>query len=119
MLEVTRTGGNAVGFRAIGKLTDEDYYKVWIPALRRVIRLSGKARALLVVEEAEDGWQNGTIWEPARFGPRHAVDLEKLAIAGGPNWDGWVETVTKAFHGKEFRTYEGKKQSAAWGWIKA
>lgn len=119
MLEVTRTGGNAVGFRAVGKLTDEDYYKVWIPALRDVIRLSGKARALLVVDEAEEGWQDGTLWDPARFGPRHAADLERFAIAACPRWDGWVETVTRAFRGREFRAYESAKHNTAWGWVKA
>ena len=119
MLEVTRTGGNAVGFRAVGKLTNDDYYKVWIPALREVIRLSGKARALLVLNEADEGWQSDTIWDPARFGPRHVGDLERLAIAGSERWDGWTETVTKHFKGKEIRAYEPTKQGAAWGWIKA
>ena len=119
MLEVTRTGGNAVGFRAVGKLTNDDYYKVWIPALREVIRLSGKARALLVLEEAEEGWQNDTLWDPARFGPRHATDLERLAIAGTETWDDWTETVTRHFRGREMRVYEPRKHAAAWGWVKA
>ena len=119
MLEVIRTGGNAVGFRAVGKLTADDYYKVWIPALREVIRLSGKGRALLVLDEADEGWQDDTLWEPARFGPRHAADLERLAVAASPRWDGWVETVTRHFRSTELRVYEGRKQAAAWGWVKA
>jgi hypothetical protein len=119
MLEVTRTGGNAVGFRAVGKLTHDDYYKVWNPALREVIRLSGKARALLVLDEADEGWQHDTIWDPVRFGPRHSTDLERLAIAGNDNWHDWTETVTKHFRGHELRVYEARKQATAWGWVKA
>jgi DNA-binding SARP family transcriptional activator len=72
-----------------------------------------------VLDAAHDGWQDGTLWDPARFGPRHAADIERLAVAGDPRWDDWVEHVTRYFRSVEFRVYEGRKQAAAWGWVKA
>ena len=119
MLEVIRSGGNAIAFRAVRSLTEDDYYKVWIPALREVIRLSGKARALLLLDDADEGWQNGTIWDPSRFGQRHAADLERLAVAADDRWTGWTTAVGKHFRDLDMRVYAPTKHNSAWGWVKA
>ena len=78
--------GDLVAARASGKLTADDYTKVWLPRLEQEIRTHGKVRALLYLDETFDGFEIGAMWEDAKFGLSHADNFDKVAVVGAPEW---------------------------------
>jgi SpoIIAA-like len=77
---------NVIGVEASGKVTDEDYESVLIPAVRASIEASGRVRFLYVLGEDFDGWTLGGMWEDAKLGGSEVKAWEKVAIVTDRDW---------------------------------
>jgi hypothetical protein len=105
--------------RASGKLTDDDYRDVWIPALEKVIGENGKADALLYMDEGFEGWELKAMWDDARFGMAHRKDFRRLAVVGGPDWVRWGVKLGELLMDCEVKLYPPEKLDQALEWVSA
>jgi hypothetical protein len=117
VMEQSKPGMLAV--RASGILSDEDYQTVWIPALEMIIRLHGKADALLYMDADFKGWELKAMWEDAKFGLAHRKDFRRLAVVGGPAWVRWGVKLGELLLDCEVKLYTPEKLDQALDWISA
>jgi hypothetical protein len=73
---------NVLGVEAIGKVTDDDYEQVLVPAVR-------KHRDAHV-----DGWTMGAMWDDARLGLGEVRSWERIAVVTDKDW---LQHMVKAF----------------------
>jgi SpoIIAA-like len=109
---------NILVVRAEAKLTDQDYKEVLIPRLEAIIREHGKARLLLDMGEAFQGWEGAALWDDARFGLEHRNDFEKMAVIGGPGWVKWGLKLGAMVVSGEIRSFSPSEREEALRWIK-
>lgn len=77
---------NVLGAEASGKVTDDDYENVLIPALRAKREAHDKIRFVYVLGEEFDGWSLGAMWEDAKLGLKDPRAWEKIAIVTDKDW---------------------------------
>jgi len=119
MLEILpESQDDLVAVRAGGKLSAEDYTKVWLPKLEKEIRKHGKVRALLYLDETFDGWEVGAMWEDAKFGLGHADDFEKVALVGAPQWVESVVGLIGHLMEGSVKSFAAGGLDEAYSWIK-
>lgn len=110
--------GNILGVRLTGKVTDEDYEKVFIPALEKVLAEHKKMRCIYYMDAEFEGWNLGAMWDDAKFGMKHRNDFEKIAVIGGPKWAEWGTKLAGHMVSGEVKTFPVDQLQAAWDWIK-
>lgn len=71
---------NVLGVEASGKVTDDDYERVLIPALRERLDADGKIRFVYVLGEEFESWTLGAMWEDAKLGVSDLRAWEKVAV---------------------------------------
>lgn len=120
MIEILpESAGNILGVKATGQLTDEDYKKTFIPALEKVLKESGKVKALFYMDPDFKGWDLHAMWDDAKFGVKHKDDFEKIAVVGGKKWIDWAVKLDAHFMKGEVKTFSGTELEQAWTWVKA
>ncbi len=76
---------NILGYKATGRLHDEDYKKIFIPDIEQAVEKYGKMRCLLYMPKEFKGWTPKAFWDDFKIGVgKFKNDYEKLAIVGGP-----------------------------------
>jgi hypothetical protein len=120
MIEVLpKSQGKTLGVRFTGKATDEDYEKVFMPALENLIKEHGKIRCVYFMDEGFQGWELGAMWDDAKFGIKHKSDFEKVAVVGGPKWAEWCTKIASHFVSGETKTYPADQLDDAWSWVES
>jgi hypothetical protein len=109
--------GNILLFRAVGKLTDQDYKDVLISRLESSMREHGKARLQLDMGDDFDGWEAVALWDDARFGFAHRNDFEKMGVIGGPGWVEWGLKLAAMVVSGEIRSFSPDEREEALNWI--
>ncbi|MCP4168360.1 MAG: STAS/SEC14 domain-containing protein [Chloroflexi bacterium] len=71
---------------AKGKITDDDYEDVLIPAMEATLREFEKIRLLIHMGEAYDGIEGEAIWNDTKVGMKHFTHFEKTAIVSDVTW---------------------------------
>jgi hypothetical protein len=77
---------NVLGVEAIGKVTDDDYEHVLVPAMRAHREAHGKIRLVYVLGEEFDGWTMGAMWDDARLGLGEVRSWERIAVVTDKDW---------------------------------
>lgn len=114
-----QTGGDLVAVRCTGKLTDQDYKEVFIPALESALAGGGKIRALLLLDERFQGWDAHAMWDDAKFGMAHRNDFSKIAVAGGARWIEWGLSLASHFMQGQVKSFETDQSDQALAWLDA
>ncbi len=118
MLEILpESQGKIIWARASGKLTDEDYWEVFIPRLESVLKEYGKARLLFLVDHDFDGWSTAALWEDLKLDWKHKDDFERIVVVAAPRWAEVVTHLFAHFMQGEVRTMPREQLGAAWAWI--
>jgi len=87
MIEITSgTPDNLVVVVAHGKVTGEDYEKVFIPAIEAKFKSHKKIRLLYHLAEDFSGYTVGAVWDDAKLGLGHVTAFEKVAIVTDVHW---------------------------------
>lgn len=87
MLERMKTATNDIlAFRAVGKITDEDYKSALIPAVEEQIRTQGKARLVYVIGPEFESFGGKAMLDDALFGVKHWRDFERIALVTDRDW---------------------------------
>ncbi|HEX5166594.1 MAG TPA: STAS/SEC14 domain-containing protein [Thermomicrobiales bacterium] len=71
---------NVLGVEAVGIVTEADYERVLIPAIRAKRDAHEKLRFLYLLGEEFDGWSMGALWEDTKLGLTSASAFEKIAV---------------------------------------
>ena len=120
MIEISPLSkGNVLIIKAVGKLTDNDYKRVLLPALRTIITQYGKAKFLLDMGDEPYGWTGMALWDDALFGFLHRNDFEKMGVIGGKKWLDWGLRVSSLLIGGEMKTFPLKDRQEAIDWVKS
>ena len=59
---------HVIGVEATGKVTDDDYENVLVPALQSARNAHERIRFIYVLGDDFDGWSLGAVWEDAKLG---------------------------------------------------
>ncbi len=107
---------NVLGVEASGKVTDDDYERVLIPAVREKLDAVGTVRFIYVLGDEFDGWTFGAMWEDAKLGGSDLTAWEKVAVVSDKDW---LKHMVKAFGWMipgEVRVFELAELDAAKAW---
>jgi hypothetical protein len=107
-----------IGFEAIGKVTDEDYRDVLVPAVSAALE-QGEVRLLYVLGDGFDAYSPGAVWADTKLWARHLRGWKKVAIASDADW---LEHAVKAFGWLmpgEVKLFDDDEVDAAKQWVAA
>jgi hypothetical protein len=108
---------NVLGVEASGRVTDDDYEAVLVPAVREKRTAHDRLRFLYVLGDDFDGWTMGAMWEDAKLGLKDPKTWEKIAVVGDKDW---LAHVVKAFGWMipgEVRAFHLHELDAAKAWV--
>jgi hypothetical protein len=87
MIDITTTpADNIIIAKAHGKVTGEDYGKIFVPAIESKIKSHGKIRLLYSLGHDFQGYTMEAIWDDAKLGLAHLSAFEKVAIVTNVHW---------------------------------
>ena len=112
--------GNTIGFLIQGKLADEDYKDVLIPALEEATKAGGKIRILFVMENFS-GWTPHGAWDDFINWPKF-LSMERFAVVVDDNWHEfmtWLFSVFVRLSHSEIKFFRMDQRAEAWAWLKA
>ncbi|WP_370618432.1 STAS/SEC14 domain-containing protein [Mumia sp. Pv 4-285] len=82
-----------VGLEAVGKVTEEDYRDVLVPAVNAALE-RGDVRLLYVLGEDFGSYAPGAVWADTKLWARHIKGWKRVAIVSDADW---LENSVKAF----------------------
>ncbi|MBY6092805.1 SpoIIAA family protein [Pseudooceanicola sp. 502str34] len=81
MIEITETTPEGImEIRATGRVTEQDYESVLIPAVEKALAGEDKVRLLYQVGPGFEGYSAGAMWADARLGMRHWSGFDRVAV---------------------------------------
>lgn len=104
-----------IGFKLSEKLRDADY-DVFVPAAEAAIAASGKVRMLVQCEDFH-GWDLPGAWDDLKFGLRHWMHFERIAVVGEERWEHWMARLWKPFTTATVKYFPMSEAAAAWAWL--
>lgn len=108
---------NAVGFSAVGEVTDDDYEDVLIPAIEAKLEKYDKIRVLYDFGPNFEKFDGDAMWDDTKVGMKHLTDFDKIAVVSDQKW---IRRSIKAFGWLmpgEVKLYEGSELDEAKAWI--
>ena len=84
--------GGTIGFEASGKVTQEDYDTVLVPAVRAALE-QGDVRLLYVLPD-DTSYSPGAMWADTKLWAGHVRAWKRVAIVSDADW---LENAIKAF----------------------
>jgi len=70
----------AIGFEAIGRITEEDRAEVLEPTIEAMLEDGRPLRLLYLAGQRFDGYDSNALFDDAVFGTRHFTDFTKIAF---------------------------------------
>lgn len=105
-----------VAFKAVGKLTHEDYQK-FLPTLESVLEEEGSVSLLLELENFH-GWDVEAARDDYEFARTHLESFRRIAIVGDKGWERWLAAMTRPFVDTEVRFFTHDQLAEAWDWVR-
>lgn len=117
--KMPESSGKNVGFVIHGKLTDEDYKDMLIPALDEAVQKHEKINILFKMEGFR-GWTAHAAWDDLVSWPKiRAVD--KTAIVFDGKWDEFMSWLFKSYaliSHIDMKFFHDDRTDEAWEWLK-
>ena len=108
---------NVVGFRASGRVTEQDYESVIIPAVERASRGNVEIRLLYQLSPDFEGFDPRASWTDPRVEVRHRTPWSRVALVTDL---GWLRRTTRALRftlPTEVRVFENRALDEARSWL--
>ena len=102
-----------------GKLTDDDYKKDFLPALKSIIEQHGHVNALVQADDSFDGWTLHAMWDDAQFGWLHRNDFNRIAFVGDVALMEYGAKVSNWFMKGELKAYKPDELDQAMAFVRA
>lgn len=75
-----------IAFKAIGKVSSDDYENVLIPSIEAALKKHEKVRALGQLGPEFSGFEAAAMWDDAKVGLKHYTSWEKIALVTDIEW---------------------------------
>jgi len=108
---------NVVGIKAEGKVTDEDYKTIIIPAIDAMLAENDKGNFLYYLSPEFAGFELGAMWDDFKYAAGHHTKFNRIALVGGPRWVEWSSKVCGHFVDAEVKAFEDSELEDAWNWV--
>jgi hypothetical protein len=113
MLEkLNQNKGNILGYKAIGKITKEDYSTLTAD-VEALLQLEESINLLLDLEEFE-GEKIKAWGADLKFGREYRKKIAKMAIVGDKKWQEWMTALVDPFFALEAEFFPTEEREAAW-----
>ena len=116
MLEkLSQSSGNILGYKAIGKITKEDYAAL-TTAVEALVQQESSICLMLDLEAFEG--EKAKAWgADLKFGRDFRKKIEKLAIIGDKRWQKWIAGIADPFYAREAKFFPTTDREVAWEWV--
>ena len=105
-----------LGLEAVDDVEKEDYQKVIVPAVNKVIEEHGKVRLVYVLGPEFDDYEGDAVWEDLKLGARHPASFERMAIVTDAAWAGPAVKVFSVLWPGQARAFRLSDLEAAKHW---
>lgn len=120
MIEILpESQGNTLGVKASGKVTDQDYKEILIPAADKLLSEHGRGRFLYYLSREFQGFELGAMLDDVKYAGKHSDKFDKIALVGGPKWIEWTTKVAKHFVKAEIKDFTDEQLAEAWAWVRS
>ena len=109
---------NVLLVTAKGKIADDDYEDVLIPAIESTLEKYDKVRILVHLGAEYDGFEGEAMWDDTKVGLQHFTSFEKCAVVSDEKW---IRRSIRAFGfliPGEVKLFANDELSAAEEWVK-
>jgi hypothetical protein len=107
----------ALGFRAHGTVTADDYENVIVPDIEAAFALNKKLRMLYVLDADFDGFEARAMWDDAKLGLRHVNGWDRVAMVTDVAWLRAAAHALGVMVPGEFRLFGNDELEQARAWI--
>ena len=107
----------AVGFSAIGVVSQEDYEDTIMPTVAAVIAMGEGLRLLYHFGPEFERFDSGALWEDAILGYRHAFEWNRIAVVSDIEWIGLAVRAMHWLLPGKVRLYGNAEMPAARAWL--
>ena len=107
----------ALGFRARGQVTAEDYERVIVPDVEAAFALNRKLCLLYHAGEDFSGFDPGAMWDDAKLGFRHFSGWDRVALVTDVPWLRVAATAMGFAVPADFRLFANAELEQAKRWI--
>ncbi|MBC7827794.1 MAG: STAS/SEC14 domain-containing protein [Chitinophagaceae bacterium] len=111
--------GNMVGFIATDEVSKEDFEKVVMPAVDRIVEKTGELNYLLVIDTSLKNFTAGAWWQDALLGIKKIMKWRRAAIVSDSSG---IITFTNFFNvvvPGEFKGFKPEALDQAIQWVSA
>jgi SpoIIAA-like len=108
-----------VGFRAIGKVDDDDFEHAVEPVLRSEIAAGRKIRLLYLLGPELREYEGDTLAEEMKFAARHPTQYERVAVVSDEDWLRPALRVLSVLVPGQLRAFPVSQLTAAKSWLAA
>src|SRR5262245_7536408 len=119
MLERLESPDTVLAFKAVGKISADDYKTVLEPAVHEMLDRLGELRFVYVLGDESDGYSFGAGWEDAKLGIGHLTKWKRCAVVTSKDWvRHWVGAFRWMMPG-EIQLFDVAETDAAIAWAAA
>ena len=116
MLEkLSESSGNILGYKAIGKITKDDY-TILTADVENLLQQEGGIGLLLDLESLK-GEEFKAWGDDLKFGRDFRKKIDKMAIIGNKRWQKWMTVIVDPFFAREAKFFATDERDAAWEWL--
>ncbi len=108
-------GGKLINVQVSGKLKKADYEN-FVPEFERLTLHHRKLRVLFDMTGFH-GWEARAAWEDFKFGKKHLIDIEQIAMVGEKRWQHAMAIFCKPFIKAEIRYFDQAGAAEARNWL--
>lgn len=102
-------------FKAIGKLTHEDYQKI-NPLIDSALKGVKHPDVKVLFDATElEGWELRAAWDDLKLGLKHGNEFTKVALYGNKKWEEFAMKIGSWFFSGEYKYFEDF--DAAYNWL--
>jgi len=114
--QLTDMPDGTLGFRAVGRVEEDDYRTVLLPPVHAALA-AGRVRILYVLDDDYDSYSPGAMWEDTRLGLGHLSGWDRIALVTSHRW---LRDAARAFAWLmpgEARVFEPDRLAEAKEWL--
>lgn len=113
--KLSQSSGNILGYKAIGKISKEDY-TILNADIEALLQQEEGICLLLDLEEFE-GEKIKAWGADLKFGREYRKKIAKMAIVGDKKWQEWMTSLVDPFFAREAEFFPTDEYDAAWEWL--
>ena len=115
LFSLPESNENLVCFKAIGKLTVEDYHSL-VEAFTNILGLHDTVRLYLDLQDLE-GWEWQISWDVLKFSIKYWSKMEQIALIGTDRWAYLGEEALWKFTDAGVRFFGINEKEQALDWV--